>query len=86
MSYAVLFSGQGAQHPAMLPWLGTDPLIERMQGMLGVGDWRRALEDPAWAVRNRNAQLLLTGVGLAAAELDISHELADAIQRIDVGA
>lgn len=66
MSYAVLFSGQGAQHPAMLPWLGTDPLIERMQAMLGIGDWRRALEDPAWAVRNRNAQLLLTGVGLAA--------------------
>lgn len=66
MSYAVLFSGQGAQHPAMLPWLGTDPLIERMQAMLGIGDWRRALEDPAWAVRNRNAQMLLTGVGLAA--------------------
>ncbi|CAN7577467.1 ACP S-malonyltransferase [Rhizobacter sp. LjRoot28] len=66
MSYAVLFSGQGAQHPAMLPWLDTDPLIDRVQALLGIGDWRHALEDAAWAVRNRNAQLLLTGVGLAA--------------------
>ena len=24
MSFALLFSGQGAQHPAMLPWLADD--------------------------------------------------------------
>ena len=66
MSFALLFSGQGTQHPAMLPWLAEDALVRDMRSRLGVDDWRRGLEDPAWATRNVNAQLMLTGLSLAA--------------------
>ena len=66
MSFALLFSGQGNQHPAMLPWLADDPLVRNMCARLGVDDWRRALADPQWAERNGNAQTLLTGLALAA--------------------
>lgn len=66
-SWAVLFSGQGAQHADMLAWL--DPqhgLLQQMQAMLGVADWRAAMQQPGWAVQNRVAQVLLTATGLAA--------------------
>jgi [acyl-carrier-protein] S-malonyltransferase len=66
MSFALLFSGQGTQHPAMLPWLAEDAVVHDMRARLGVVDWRRCLEDPHWAARNANAQLLLTGLALAA--------------------
>ena len=66
MSFALLFSGQGNQHPAMLPWLADDALVHDMCAQLGVDDWRRALADPHWAERNDNAQTLLTGLALAA--------------------
>jgi [acyl-carrier-protein] S-malonyltransferase len=66
MSFALLFSGQGTQHPAMLPWLADDPPVRRTCAQLGVDDWRRALADPNWAERNDNAQTLLTGLALAA--------------------
>lgn len=66
MSFALLFSGQGTQHPAMLPWLADDALVRGMCAQLGVDDWRRALADPDWAARNDNAQALLTGLALAA--------------------
>lgn len=66
MSFALLFSGQGNQHPAMLPWLADDPLVRNMCARLGVDDWRRALADPQWAERNGSAQTLLTGLALAA--------------------
>jgi len=66
MSFALLFSGQGTQHPAMLPWLADDGLVRDTCARLGVNNWRRALEDPAWAQRNDNAQTLLTGLALAA--------------------
>ena len=66
MSFALLFSGQGTQHPAMLPWLADDALVHGMCVRLGVADWRRALADPLWAERNDNAQTLLTGLALAA--------------------
>jgi len=66
MSFALIFSGQGTQHPAMLPWLGDDAIIRCMCQRLGVEDWRAALADPAWAERNANAQMLLTGVALSA--------------------
>lgn len=59
MGLAVVFSGQGMQHPQMLPWLDE----HRVADMPG---WRKALEDPAWAARNANAQPLLTGLALAA--------------------
>jgi [acyl-carrier-protein] S-malonyltransferase len=66
VSLAVVFSGQGTQHAAMLPWLSDSPLLHRMQQMLGRADWRAALADPAWASRNTNAQPLLTATALAA--------------------
>lgn len=66
MSFALLFSGQGTQHPAMLPWLTNDELVRDMCTRLGVDDWRHALADPGWAERNGNAQTLLTGLALAA--------------------
>ncbi|MDM0059141.1 acyltransferase domain-containing protein [Variovorax fucosicus] len=66
MSFALLFSGQGTQHPAMLPWLTDDGLVRAMCVRLGVDDWRHALMDPGWAARNDNAQTLLTGLALAA--------------------
>ncbi len=66
MSFALLFSGQGNQHPAMLPWLSDDALVRETCLRLGVDDWRRALADQAWSQRNDNAQTLLTGLALAA--------------------
>lgn len=66
MGYAIVFSGQGMQHAAMLPWLNEDALVEQTRRALGIGDWRAGLGDAAWASRNANAQLLLTGLGLAA--------------------
>ncbi|MCR8960675.1 acyltransferase domain-containing protein [Variovorax sp. S2] len=66
MSYALLFSGQGTQHPAMLPWLADDAIVRDMCAQLAIDDWRGALADPEWAGRNSNAQLLLTSLALAA--------------------
>lgn len=66
MSFALLFSGQGTQHTAMLPWLADDALVHRTRDALGVPDWRVALQDAEWSVRNRNVQILLTGMALAA--------------------
>ena len=66
MSFAVFFSGQGNQHPAMLPWLADDERVAAMRTRLGVDDWRLCLEDPAWAANNAHAQTLLTGLALAA--------------------
>lgn len=66
MSYALLFSGQGTQHPAMLPWLADDAIVRSMCVQLGIDDWRGALANPEWAERNSNAQLLLTSLVLAA--------------------
>lgn len=66
MSFALFFSGQGTQHPDMLPWLADDEGVIDMQQRLGVSDWRRSLADPNWASNNANAQTLLTGLALAA--------------------
>jgi len=66
MGYALIFSGQGMQHPAMLPWLeNTEPLRLAAQ-RLEIRDWRERLSDPAWLSANRHAQLLLTACALAA--------------------
>lgn len=65
MSYALLFSGQGAQHAGMLPWLARDDGVRAVEDRLGT-DWRERLGDPAWAGCNAHAQPLLTGLGLAA--------------------
>ena len=66
MSYALVFSGQGMQHAAMLPWLQDSDLLAQTQQMLGSSDWRASLVDSAWAANNRHAQVLLTGLALAA--------------------
>ncbi|MEJ8851405.1 acyltransferase domain-containing protein [Variovorax rhizosphaerae] len=66
MSFALVFSGQGNQHPAMLPWLADDAMVRQMRECLGVDDWRAALADPDWAANNSNAQTLLTSLALAA--------------------
>jgi [acyl-carrier-protein] S-malonyltransferase len=65
MGYALLFTGQGAQHPGMLPWLQRDDAVAAMEHHLG-DDWRDRLADPAWAGNNAHAQVLLTGLALAA--------------------
>lgn len=66
MAYALLFSGQGMQHPGMLPWLADSPLVAAACEALGIGDWRAALADAGWARANRHAQPLLTALALAA--------------------
>lgn len=65
MSLALIFSGQGMQHAAMLPWLADDDAVRAVAEALG-GDWRARLADPAWAGRNAHAQILLAGLGCAA--------------------
>ncbi|GKS97758.1 acyltransferase domain-containing protein [Acidovorax sp. SUPP3434] len=66
MSYALVFSGQGMQHPDMLPWLADGAPVRAVNERLGVRDWRAALQDTDWAARNAHAQVLLTGLSLAA--------------------
>ena len=66
MSFAIVFSGQGAQHPQMLPWLAEDDLVRNTCARLDIVDWRDRLADRAWAAANANAQVLLTGLALAA--------------------
>ncbi|KQV49230.1 hypothetical protein ASC95_16530 [Pelomonas sp. Root1217] len=69
MSLALLFPGQGAQHPQMLPWLDAQPAarpaLDALARHLGP-DWRDRLGDSAWLHGNRVAQPLLTGVAIAA--------------------
>jgi [acyl-carrier-protein] S-malonyltransferase len=69
MSVALLFPGQGTQHAAMLPWLDerdeARAVLARMAGRLGA-DWRARLGDTAWSQSNAVAQVLLTGVSVAA--------------------
>jgi [acyl-carrier-protein] S-malonyltransferase len=63
--YALVFAGQGMQHAGMLPWLAQDEAVRAVEDELGA-DWRKRLNDPAWAGRNAHAQVLLTGLALAA--------------------
>jgi [acyl-carrier-protein] S-malonyltransferase len=74
VSFAIVFSGQGTQHPLMLPWLAEDALVRNTCALLGVVDWRERLQDRAWAISNANAQVLLTGLSLAAWQ-----QIADAL-------
>ncbi len=66
MGYAVVFSGQGLQHPAMLPWLADDEVLADAAQRLGVHHWRDRLDDADWLSNNRHAQVLLTACALAA--------------------
>lgn len=69
MSLALLFPGQGAQHPQMLPWLDAQPearpTLDAMAGLLGP-NWRDKLGDASWLHANVVAQPLLTGIAIAA--------------------
>jgi len=69
MSYALVFSGQASQHPAMLPWLEAEPgaadALHAMGQRIGT-DWRIALQDEERRSNNTFAQLLITGTALAA--------------------
>ena len=69
MSLALLFPGQGTQHPSMLAWLDRRPeaaaTLKLVEAQLG-SDWCARLSDEAWSSRNGVAQCLLTGLGLAA--------------------
>lgn len=66
MAWALVFSGQGGQHPGMLPWLAEDARTRDVNARLGVVDWRASLADADWGARNAHAQCLLTGLTLAA--------------------
>jgi [acyl-carrier-protein] S-malonyltransferase len=69
MTLALLFPGQGIQHPDMLPWLDHHPLAAAVLACMAdyVGhDWRARLNDEDWLSRNSVAQCLITGVSLAA--------------------
>jgi [acyl-carrier-protein] S-malonyltransferase len=76
VSFGLVFSGQGTQHPAMLPWLENGPIVQAMCERLGVTDWRAAMTRPGWAHLNHNAQVLLTGLALAA-----WHQIAPRLPR-----
>jgi [acyl-carrier-protein] S-malonyltransferase len=69
MSYALLFPGQGTQHPHMLAWLEAQPaaapLLQQLAAQIGP-DWRTTLADAERSRDNHFAQLLLTGLCLAA--------------------
>jgi [acyl-carrier-protein] S-malonyltransferase len=69
MSYALLFSGQGTQHPGMLPWLEKTPACHAALAALSdsIGaDWRAGLAEVPLRSRNALAQPLITGTALAA--------------------
>jgi [acyl-carrier-protein] S-malonyltransferase len=66
---ALLFAGQGSQHPGMLSWLEHEPAAAPMLARLGerLGhEWRLRLADPSWANANSSAQVLITATSLAA--------------------
>lgn len=65
MAWALVFSGQGLQHPDMLAWLARDELMATLDANLG-SDWRQRLAVPLEASHNRRAQVLLTATACAA--------------------
>jgi len=84
VSFALLFSGQGAQHASMLAWL-PKTLPAALHAQLGQ-DWRIRLNDPAWAGRNALAQPLLTGLALTAwSLLNVELDAPAAVAGYSVG-
>ena len=76
MTYALLFPGQGSQHADMLPWLEDEApaatVLQAMAAALG-NDWRQRLRDADFLSSNRVAQVLITGVSLAAQAAVSAH-------------
>ena len=64
MSYALLFSGQGTQHPQMLPWLEGAAQAQPLLAQLA--DWRGLLASEPCRASNALAQPLIVGTALAA--------------------
>jgi len=69
VSYALVFAGQGNQHPQMMPWLTVEQnpsaaLLE-MERVVGAG-WRTTLENQALRSKGGFAQPLVVGTALAA--------------------
>lgn len=56
----------------MLPWLERNEPVIEVERQLG-RDWRERLGDPAWAGNNRQAQVLLTGMAVAAWQQLAAH-------------
>ena len=87
MSFALLFAGQGTQHPDMLQWLEAEPaggtLITAMQQRIG-SDWRMRLQDPQARSANAFAQTLITGTSLAAWAA-VAHHLKNAAGAAQAG-
>ncbi len=73
MSLALLFPGQGTQHPAMLPWLdaasAAQDTLAQLAAQIGPA-WRQQLSNPTLAsnnaCNNATAQSLLTATSIAA--------------------
>jgi [acyl-carrier-protein] S-malonyltransferase len=65
MGWALVFSGQGLQHPGMLSWLAQDESVASIAAELGP-DWRQRLANPDDMAQNRRAQILLTATACAA--------------------
>ena len=76
MSLALLFPGQGVQHPDMLRWLSEEaaaaPVLNALAERLGA-EWGERASDDAWASSNAVAQPLLTGLSLAAWKVLAPH-------------
>jgi [acyl-carrier-protein] S-malonyltransferase len=75
---ALLFSGQGQQHPDMLRWLDDEPAAEpalaALTRILGAG-WRGRLADGAWTFDNRVAQCLVAALSAGAWQGLLAHGL-----------
>jgi [acyl-carrier-protein] S-malonyltransferase len=69
MGYALLFSGQGTQHPQMCPWMdeapAAQPVLCALEECIG-GSWRERLAADACRASNALAQPLIVGTALAA--------------------
>lgn len=69
MGYALLFSGQGTQHPQMFPWIdaapAAQPVLRVLEECIG-GNWRALLTADACRASNALAQPLIVGTALAA--------------------
>lgn len=69
MRYALLFSGQGTQHPGMLHWLESEPASQAALSCMAAAvgaDWRASLEQAESRSANTYAQPLIVGTALAA--------------------
>ena len=69
MSYALIFAGQGNQHPQMMPWLTVEQnpsaALLKMERVVGAA-WRTTLDNQELRSKGGFAQPLVVGTALAA--------------------